>query len=107
MALVQQSLLYTAADPFVHFLVNNGVPFNDVKCFDTQRHLQGFTERRHNDKHIISLLTHKKRSTCFENSKKEICECHSELLRISQLFAILSHNSNLERILCLMKTKWT
>ena len=90
----------------VKYLIDKGVPIDDVKCFDQFSNLKKFTESCNSDEEFKNLLAHQKWTRYFENSKN--IECHSELLKIAQFFfAIASHNANVERVFSLMQSQWT
>jgi len=50
-------------------------------------------ENNLNDEEFTSFLACQKLKIYFENWKNS--ECHSELLKISQFFAVLPHNANI------------
>lgn len=73
----------------VQFLINKGVPVDDVKCFDQLSHVKKFSVVNS----LVSLSTHQKWTICFENSKNG--KCQSELLKILQFFfAVPAHSAN-------------
>jgi hypothetical protein len=82
-------LLKTDVEHFVQFLINNGVPIDDLKCLDPLNHLKVFTANRLSDKHTRTgpgiLKTEKN------------CVCHTKCLKISKLFVISSHNADVGR----------
>ncbi len=55
---------------------------------------------------LIGLQVHQKWTKYFEKAKS--IACYSELLKISQfVFALSSHNANVERVFSLMQIQWT
>ncbi len=58
------------------------------------------------DEEFIGLQVHQKWTKYFEKAKS--IACYSELLNISQfVFALPSHNANVERAFSLMQSQWT
>lgn len=89
----------------IKYLREKGVPIDDVKCFDQVTNLKKIIERYNSDE-FIGLQVHQKWTKYFEKAKS--IACYSELLKISQfVFALLSHNANVERVFSLMQSQWT
>ena len=90
----------------IKYLGEKGVPIDDVKCFDQVTNLKKFTERCNSDEEFIGLQVHQKWTKYFEKAKS--IACYSELLKIAQfVFALPSHNANVERVFSLMQSQWT
>ena len=92
----------------IKYLGEKGVPIDDAKCFDQVTNLKKFTESNISDAdaEFKGLQVHKKWSKYFEKAKN--IDCYSELLKIAQfVFALPSHNANVERVFSLMQSQWT
>ncbi|KAK1890913.1 E3 SUMO-protein ligase KIAA1586 [Dissostichus eleginoides] len=90
----------------IKFLGEKGVVIDDVKCFDQVTNLKRFTERCNRDEEFSGLQVHQKWTKYFEKAKS--IACYSELLKIAQfVFALSSHNANVERVFSLMQSQWT
>lgn len=90
----------------IKYLGEKGVPDDDVKCFDQVTNLRKFTERCNHDEEISGLQVHQKWTKYFEKAKSTAC--YSELLKIAQfVFALPSHNANIESVFSLMQGQWT
>ncbi len=87
--------------------VEKGVPIDDTKCFDQVANLKKFIERCNSDEEFISLQVHQKWEGQRYFEKAKSIACYSELLKISQfVFALPSHNANVERVFSLMQSQW-
>jgi hypothetical protein len=64
-------------EPCIQFLINNGMPTDDVKCFNQHNHLKKCMEISFNEV-STTFLALQKLTIYFENSK--------ELLKILKLF---------------------
>lgn len=91
----------------IKYLGEKGVPIDDAKCFDQVTNLKRFTESSiSDDGEFKGLQVHKKWSKYFQRAKS--IGCYSELLKIAQfVFALPSHNANVERVFSLMQSQWT
>lgn len=90
----------------IKYLREEGVPVDDVKCFDQVTNLRKFTEKCNHDEEFSGLHVHRKWTEYFEKAKSTAC--YSELLKIAQfVFALPSHNANIEKIFSLMQSQWT
>lgn len=90
----------------IKYLEKKGVTIDDAKCFDQVINLKKFTERYHTDQEFKDLQLHQKWTKYFERAKS--ISCYSELLKIAQfVFALPSHNANVERVFSLMQSQWT
>jgi hypothetical protein len=87
---LSEPLSWNNIKPCIQFVINNGVCTDYVTCFDE---LKKFMENNLNDEEFTSFLACQKWKIYFENCKNG--ECHSELLKISQFFAVLLHNTNI------------
>lgn len=74
--------------------------------FDQVANLKKFIERCNSDEEFIGLQVHQKWTKYFEKAKT--ITCYSELPKIAQfVFALPSHNANVERVFSLMQSQWT
>jgi hypothetical protein len=80
-------------------MVSNGVPIDEVKCFDQLSHLKLFTESRFNDGIVHWFISRP------ENLKtQEMVSATQKLLKISQFFfAIPPPNVNVQQVSHLCK----
>ncbi len=89
----------------IKYLREKGVPIDDAKCFDQVANLKKFIERCNSDEEFISLQVHQKWEGQRYFEKAKSIACYSELLNISQfVFALPSHNANVERVFSLMQS---
>lgn len=90
----------------IKYLGEKGVPIDDAKCFDQVTNLKKFTESCISDGEFNGLQMHQKWTKYFEKAKS--IACYSELLKVAQfVFALPSHNANVERVFSLMQSQWT
>lgn len=90
----------------IKYLGEKGVPIDDAKCFDQVTNLKKFTESGISDGEFKGLQMHQKWTKYFEKPKS--IACYSELLKVAQfVFALPSHNANVERVFSLMQSQWT
>ncbi|CAM4571952.1 unnamed protein product [Leuciscus chuanchicus] len=90
----------------IKYLREKGVHIDDVKCFDQFTNLKKFSERSNNDGEFKGKQVHQMWTEYFERAKS--VQNHSELLKIAQfVFALPSHNANVERVFSLMQSQWT
>uniref|UniRef100_A0A8C4T0E1 Uncharacterized protein n=1 Tax=Erpetoichthys calabaricus TaxID=27687 RepID=A0A8C4T0E1_ERPCA len=81
----------------INYLGEKGVAVDDVKCFDQVTNLRKFTETCNHDEEFSGLQVHQKWTKYFEKAKS--IACYSELLTIAEfVFALPSHNANVERL---------
>ena len=69
---------------FVQFLLNNGLPFDDIKCFEEVGDMKKFMASCFNDEEFTTLVLYQKWTKCFENSEmasatQNCCRFHSSL----------------------------
>jgi hypothetical protein len=86
----------------IQYLLSIGVAVDDVECFD-QLVIKKSTESRFNNEKFTSLLAHQKWTRYLKTQQN--CKCHSELLKLSQLFATSPHNANVDRVFSLMQVR--
>jgi hypothetical protein len=55
-------------ETFVHFLLNNGFPVDDIKCFEEVSDMKKFTASCLNDEVFTTLVIQQKWTKYFENS---------------------------------------
>lgn len=90
----------------IKYLGEKGVAVDDVKCFDQVTNLGKFTETHNQGEEFSGLQVHQKWNQYFEKAKS--IACYSELMKIAQfVFALPSHNANVERIFSPLQNQWT
>lgn len=102
---MSEPLKWDDVEACIKYLGEKGVPIDDVKCFDQVANLKKFIESCSDDE-FMGLQVHQKWTKYFEKAKS--IACYSELLKIAQfVFALPSHNANVERVFSLMQSQWT
>lgn len=91
--------------PSLLYLIEKGVEIDDAKFFDQFSNLKKYIQDNF-DANDHSLPAHEKFTKYFKASISE--EVFSELLKAAEfVFAIPSHNANVERIFSLIAAQWT
>lgn len=87
----------------INYRGEKGVAVDDT-CFNQVTNLRKFTEMCNHDEEFSGLQVHQKWTKYFEKAKS--IACYSELLTIAQfVFALPSHNANVERVFSIMQSQ--
>jgi hypothetical protein len=82
---LSDSSTWNDIEHFVQFLLNNGMPVGDIKCFEEVNDVKKFMASCLNDEEFTTLVIQQKWTKYFENSEMSIathncCKFHGSLL---------------------------